>query len=44
LLLRLRAEGVAADALLQVIEVFNETHLRMCEGQHLDLRHRSADA
>ena len=44
LLLGLRAQGVTADALLDVIEVFNQSHLRMCEGQHLDLRHRSADA
>jgi geranylgeranyl pyrophosphate synthase len=43
LLLTLRARGVPPDVLLQVIEVFNNAHLRMCEGQHLDLRHRFVD-
>lgn len=40
LLLTLRARHVPPDVLLEVIEVFNNAHLRMCEGQHLDLRDR----
>lgn len=43
ILLTLRARGVPAPALLEVIEVFNETHLSMCEGQHLDMRYRYFD-
>ena len=37
LLLQLRNKGIENSKLLDVIEVFNNTHLRMCEGQHLDL-------
>lgn len=43
LLLTLRLKGVPPDVLLGVIEVFNHAHLRMCEGQHLDLRYRFFD-
>jgi geranylgeranyl pyrophosphate synthase len=43
LLLALRLKGVPPDAILGVMEVFNHAHLRMCEGQHLDLRYRFFD-
>jgi geranylgeranyl pyrophosphate synthase len=43
ILLGLRGRGVSAEMLVDVIGVFNETHLRMCEGQHLDLRYRYFD-
>jgi geranylgeranyl pyrophosphate synthase len=42
-LLTLRSRGVTPDILLDVLEVFNDAHLRMCEGQHLDLRYRFFD-
>ena len=42
LLLGLRSEGVAPEVLLDILGIFNQAHIRMCEGQHLDLRHRSA--
>lgn len=43
LLLTLRSRGVPPPALIAVIDVFNATHLSMCEGQHLDLRYRYYD-
>jgi geranylgeranyl pyrophosphate synthase len=43
IVLTLRSQGVPAPGVLEVIEVFNETHLRMCEGQHLDLRYHFFD-
>ncbi len=39
LLLALRDVGVEASLVLQTISTFNEAHLRMSEGQHLDLAH-----
>jgi len=43
LLLTLGSRGVDPAVVTKVIEVFNSTHLRMCEGQHLDLRYRYSD-
>jgi geranylgeranyl pyrophosphate synthase len=43
LLLTLGSHGVAPATLVDVIDVFNRTHLSMCEGQHLDLRYRYFD-
>lgn len=43
ILLTLRSRGVPPSALVEVIDVFNATHLSMCEGQHLDLRYRYFD-
>jgi geranylgeranyl diphosphate synthase type I len=39
LLLGLRSK-VEPEVLFDVIDVFNRTHLRMCEGQHLDLTYK----
>lgn len=44
LLLTLRSRGVPPERVLEVVEVFNHAHLRMCEGQHLDLHSRFFDA
>jgi len=41
--LTLGSRGVDPAVVTKVIEVFNSTHLRMCEGQHLDLRSRYSD-
>jgi geranylgeranyl pyrophosphate synthase len=38
-LMAIRDAGVPADTTLRVLEIFNRTHLRMAEGQHLDLLH-----
>jgi geranylgeranyl pyrophosphate synthase len=43
LILGLRTHGVREGAVLDVLQVFNETHVRMCEGQHLDLTFRYCD-
>jgi geranylgeranyl diphosphate synthase, type I len=43
LLLSLGSSGVEPRAVVEVLQVFNATHLRMCEGQHLDLRYRYSD-
>jgi geranylgeranyl diphosphate synthase, type I len=43
LLLSLEAGGVEPRTIVDVLHVFNDTHLRMCEGQHLDLRYRYSD-
>lgn len=43
LLLELPSQGVAAAQTLDVIAAFNRAHLRMCEGQHLDLKCRYDD-
>jgi geranylgeranyl pyrophosphate synthase len=43
ILLSLRSHDVPPGRLLDVVEVFNQTHLRMCEGQHLDLTYRYFD-
>jgi len=40
ILLELRTKDVEPAALLDVIEIFNRTHIRMCEGQHLDLKYK----
>ncbi|WP_437967082.1 polyprenyl synthetase family protein [Sorangium sp. So ce260] len=40
LLLGLPQSGVSPDTALQVIEAFSQAHLKMCEGQHLDLLYR----
>lgn len=39
LLLGLRSR-VEPELLLDVIDIFNKAHLRMCEGQHLDLTYK----
>lgn len=44
LLLELTGQGVAPAQTLDVIAAFNRAHLRMCEGQHLDLKRRCDDA
>lgn len=44
LLLELTGQGVAPTQTLDVIASFNRAHLRMCEGQHLDLKRRYDDA
>lgn len=36
-LLRLRERGVTAEVVLQAVEVFDRTVLRICEGQYMDL-------
>jgi len=43
LLLSLESAGVEPRRIVDVLAVFNATHLRMCEGQHLDLRYRYSD-
>lgn len=40
LLLDLPESGVSPDTALKVIRAFSQAHLRMCEGQHLDLMYR----
>jgi geranylgeranyl diphosphate synthase type I len=37
LLLTLREDGVDLDRVLRVVQTFNRAHIRMAEGQHLDL-------
>lgn len=44
LLLELTDQGVAPTQTLNVIAAFNRAHLRMCEGQHLDLKRRYDDS
>lgn len=39
LLLSLLEEGLPREIVLNVVETFNRAHLRMAEGQHLDLLH-----
>lgn len=39
LLLGLRSEGLSHELVMDVIATFNQAHLRMAEGQHLDLFH-----
>ena len=39
LLLELRSK-LEPDVLLDVIDIFNDAHIRMCEGQHLDLTYK----
>jgi len=43
LLLELTMLGVAPQQALDVLKVFNGTHLRMCEGQYLDLTSKFHD-
>ncbi len=37
LLLELQSQGLAADRVLRVLKVFKDAHLKLTEGQHLDL-------
>src|SRR5262249_1665778 len=43
ILLALRAHGVPPSTVVDVIDIFNKTHLSMCQGQHLDLHYRYFD-
>jgi geranylgeranyl diphosphate synthase type I len=40
LLVELPRYGVSTDAALDAIRIFNDAHIRMCEGQHLDMASR----
>jgi geranylgeranyl pyrophosphate synthase len=42
-LLTLRSHGVPPAKIVDLIDVFNQTHIRMCQGQHLDMRYRYFD-
>ncbi|MEE8301662.1 MAG: polyprenyl synthetase family protein [Candidatus Tectomicrobia bacterium] len=40
LLLHLRDSGVHPEVVLCALEIYNQAYLRMCEGQHLDLKYQ----